>query len=239
LKAGEVTLFPLNDPAWTLSLEIFINFIFALICRRLTTPRLGALVFVAGLGLIASLWSYGDPNLGWKWHTYPGGWARVTFSFFAGVLLYRLFRLNKGAALPPWIGGLLALALLADLACAHIGRTYTMISCIVLFPAIVWIGARTESRKPLRFLEAWLGKTSYAVYIVHMPLLTIYVDIFARLNIDTRAHAVPIIVLCAIVSLAIASALDAVYDMPVRTYLTRRLRFFSPRAAESNAGQAR
>jgi peptidoglycan/LPS O-acetylase OafA/YrhL len=225
LASGELSeiAFPLNSAAWTLSLEIFINLIFALICRRLTTPRLIVLVALSAIGLAVALWVHGDPNLGWKWSTYFGGWARVTFSFFAGILLYRLFCLKKQAQLPAWIGAVLALILIADFSSTHMGHFYTLISCVIVFPATIWIGARTSAWEPLHRLYAWLGRTSYAVYITHLPLMGIYLYCAKRINIDARAHTTLAIALCAILSLGIASLLNAVYDTPIRAYLTKRL----------------
>jgi peptidoglycan/LPS O-acetylase OafA/YrhL len=87
---GRVTteIFPANGVAWTLSLEIGVNFIYALICHRLTTPRLAILTFMGGLGVAIALWFYGHLNIGWNWSTYLGGWARVVFCrrFFVSAL---------------------------------------------------------------------------------------------------------------------------------------------------------
>ena len=71
-------VFPLNAPAWSLSVEIGINAIYAATVKSLSTGRLVVVAFAAGVGLVALCVYFQSANLGYSWSNYIGGWFRVT-----------------------------------------------------------------------------------------------------------------------------------------------------------------
>ncbi|HUY67845.1 MAG TPA: acyltransferase [Alphaproteobacteria bacterium] len=219
-------VFPLDTPAWTLSLEIGINLVYALLCRYLTTPRLAVLVFLNGIGLTVAVWLNHKFDIGWNWPSYAGGWARVFWSFFAGVLLYRvfcLFEARNHKHFNPWVGVLLALILIVIFSIHRVYEKYDLLVGVLLSPLAVLIGARTAIWHPLHRVYAWLGRTSYALYILHSPLLWVFIYISKHLYVDPFRHSEALVPVFAFLSLLIASMLDIVYDMPVRSFLTHRL----------------
>ena len=208
-------MFPLNAPAWSLSLEILINIVYAKLCRKLDTQNLIALVALASgfLGLV--LWSYAQDDA-WQSLRPYSSLARVTFSFFAGVLLHRIFILKNRTQFPPWVSIILALGLIADFLNPYASHAYIFLSTAVLFPLIIWVGAGTSIRQQSQELCAWLGRISYALYILHWPLLTLMKPYLGK----TSAGSV--IAGCGVCLLA-ASILDKLYDQPIRNWLNRKL----------------
>jgi peptidoglycan/LPS O-acetylase OafA/YrhL len=82
-------LFPLNFPAWSLFYELIAYMIFALLTPRLNNRRLAVLIAIGFLMLIVTGVTEGSLDRGTWRPSVLGGFARVTFSFFAGVA--RLF----------------------------------------------------------------------------------------------------------------------------------------------------
>jgi peptidoglycan/LPS O-acetylase OafA/YrhL len=86
------SVFPLNPPAWSLFFELAGNIAYASVFRFLSYRVLAAIMAVSTLGLAGFLY-FGpqhDLHLGWNVENLSGGFFRVGYSFFAGVLLYRL-----------------------------------------------------------------------------------------------------------------------------------------------------
>ncbi len=217
-------IFPLDGPAWSLSLEIGVNIIYALICRKLTMSWLAVFVALSGFVLARAMHHYYDSNLGWDWHTYAGGWTRVVWSFFGGILLYRLFRLKPRMNMPGWIAIILAAILMSIFARPFTpGWEYGLVNCLITFPLLVWIGAKVKVGEIGRIVCAWLGRISYALYIIHMPLLPILIFVYKYGPIDIGTSIPLTIAGWAIPSIAVAIVLDILYDAPIRAFLTKKL----------------
>jgi peptidoglycan/LPS O-acetylase OafA/YrhL len=219
---GELNIFPHNSPSWSLSLEMGVNLIFALLCLRLTPARFRYLVLLAGCGLFYAFWVYDDASIGWSWQGYWGGWARVSFSFFLGVLLHRAFQSRQPKPLAPWCGAGLAAALFAVFALPHTGIFVPILCCFALFPLIVWLGARATLWNGLAGLSAWMGRLSYAVYITHRPLFDVFMSAARKLGIDIYPHPRVTVMIFTLCVFAVAVLLDRFYDVPLRTYLGQK-----------------
>ena len=88
--AGQVSaLFPLNPPAWSLFFELFVNLVFVIIGRRLSTLSCIGIVAVSAIWLAVAAAQQGSLNIGAGWPTFVDGFPRVLFSIFAGVLVAR------------------------------------------------------------------------------------------------------------------------------------------------------
>lgn len=174
-------LYPLNAPAWSLLFELLANVAFALSIRRLTVRMLLAVVAIGFIAQGILALHYGSFSMGWNRATFFGGLARVTFSFFSGVLVYRLwqrrpFRWN--------ISPLLLIAALLAVMAVPTGaglRVPYEVTASLAFPVLVYLGASSMPRPALRtpFLEA--GAMSYALYTIHAPIIMICSSISAKL----------------------------------------------------------
>lgn len=208
-------VFPLNFPGWSLAYELAANAAFVLLAPRLSTRKLLAIVGAAAIWLVALSLKMHSMDGGSIWPTAGLGLARVTFGFFAGVLIARAprLRLRRSDALALCCWMVLILALL----CAPRGAEQTACA-ILLFPALVWVASSLE---PLRLapLMAKLGDISYPLYALHVPLAL--ATLFA-LKIAFHGAPPAWISIAAPLTMALAMALLAphFWDEPLRRRLS-------------------
>jgi peptidoglycan/LPS O-acetylase OafA/YrhL len=162
--------------------------------------------------------------------TLPFGIARVGFSFLAGILICRLRhrlrvpRLHWSVSIA-LVGLLLALPVPED---AH--WIYDPVCVIVLFPALILAGAASAPVNPrLVQVFAWMGGASYALYAIHMPFAEIAEYLGETYSkIPHRVFGIGLM----IVSVVLAFALDQLFDIPFRRWLTVTLARRSMTASE-------
>ena len=148
-----------DGPSWSLSVECVCYALFA------WGLRLGAraLGWVTGLALGAGLFWIAlcsGPGGPWSADVLP----RALLGFFLGQMLWR-----RRAALAQIPTPLLAALLLAGLL-SNIGQWSPLLPlCLLAWPAALLLAQRLpllESRPLL-----WLGDRSYAIYLIHLPLI--------------------------------------------------------------------
>ncbi|WP_374649727.1 acyltransferase family protein [Rhizorhabdus sp.] len=163
---GADSLFPLNFPAWSLFFELVANLVLALIWRRLTTPILLLIIAVSAAGMLA----YGDPGAGQSWSSILGGFPRVGFSFFLGILIQRHRRPSRSAGWLPWLAvtSVAAVLWLRELPGGALADFATV---FLIFPAMLWLVAEREPK--LGRIAQALGAMSYPLYVIHAPLISI------------------------------------------------------------------
>ena len=220
---GTRDFYTYNLVAWSLFFELFINFVYALVFRRLNTAVLAAVAAASVVVLVYSELNvqYGINN-GWLWSDAGVSFARVGFAFSIGVLIYRhrtqLPKLNV-----PSIGVILLLAsVLMIQAPEQCLGLIQIVSIVICFPLLVVAAVEVEPSRRLVPLFTWLGVTSYAVYNLHHPLLTIFEYLMSKASIPIFDYspwsgfaAIALIMLIAWIA-------DRVYDVPVRAWLTQR-----------------
>lgn len=214
--------FPVNSPYWSLLFEAVANIAWG-VGFRIRTAALVTITVIAGIALASIIHAYGSAaGLGWAGaHWLRTGLARVTFSFGAGVVIYRLRLVERAPALP---GLLLAAVLLALLLVGFRPIPGWANECAVIlvgFPALVILGPRATA--PRWSVPAWLflGDLSYPLYALHAPTLKFVAKLNSHaLHLPPAAAAVLGISL----SVAVAWAALAWVDVPVRRWLSGRRR---------------
>ena len=138
-------LFPLNDPSWSLFMELFANAAMAVFWRRLSNRVLVGICATSAALLAISALKLGTADLGFRWVGLGFGVYRVGYSFFAGLLVYRL-RDRIGLAIHPVVAFLLvAFALVRSVGDA--GRAiYELAWIFVGFPLLI---AAASAREPV------------------------------------------------------------------------------------------
>lgn len=220
-------LYPLNYPAWSIFYEGIAYVLFALLSRRLTDRWLACVVLVGLAALIYTGIVEGTLDRGTWRPSIIGGLARVTFSFFLGVALHRLWlrRPTRWTLHPGVMFLLLVLPLLwRPDAEAALGWLYELLIIGVWMPMMVWLGAGSRATGVWQELCTALGAISYPLYILHA---TVYPYVFHYNDPGTPVffeQNAPWPALAVILLLCLASWLLAVYvDLPIRRRLRRAI----------------
>ncbi|WP_158912603.1 acyltransferase [Caulobacter sp. S45] len=219
-KGGSI----LDGPTWTLAPELAVNLVYAAAVKRLGRRALWTIVALSGAGLVAAEYAYGSLDEGWSAKAFPLLMARLSFSFFLGVSMFRL-------RLPRRCGPIAACTCLAVLAAALMARPssslrhlYELGAVMLAFPAIVGMAVQREPGRVSGALFGFLGAVSYAVYVLHHPLGRL-----VGLVVD-RGQGVSVLVnggLFLLGLVMIGALADHVYDRPLRRWLAA-LRFVRP-----------
>ena len=220
-------LYPLNYPAWSIFYEGIAYILFALLIRRLTNRWLMCIIMLGLTALIYTGISEGTLDRGTWRPSLLGGLARVTFSFFVGVALHRLWQRKptRWALHPLALFSLLILPLLwRPDAQATAPWLYELVVIAVWMPMLVWLGAGSTAKGIWQKLCAVLGAVSYPLYILHA---TVYPYVFHYNDPESpvffEQHA-PWPALTVIMLLCFVSWLLAIYvDGPIRRRMSRAL----------------
>jgi peptidoglycan/LPS O-acetylase OafA/YrhL len=165
-------LYPFNFPAWSLFHELLINGAFGALSNLLSRVVLCGIVAISAVILAGYAIWLGSLDTSNSWVYFEGGFVRVSFSFFAGVLVYRIWQkrpapLNFPAALLSAI----LLALLSLPVPPHYAAVYHVSLVLLAFPLLLWLGASSTPIRPIASVCSWLGEISYAVYVLHVPMI--------------------------------------------------------------------
>ncbi|MEG1937924.1 MAG: acyltransferase [Akkermansia sp.] len=230
---GVGEMYPLNGPSWSLFFEYIGNILYALFIRKLSTKALGVLVFLSGCGLasFAIFGPIGDICVGFSMtgQELTGGFLRLMFSFSAGLLLFRLFRLFKPIPIKRvfWICSVAVVALLAvpRLGGAEhlwLNGLYDTVCVAIFFPLFVYLGASGKTTNPCtRRICNFLGNISYPLYMVHYPFIYLYYA-WVKNEKLSFSESLPGALAVVVGSIILAYICLKLYDMPVRAYLTKR-----------------
>lgn len=213
----------LNQPAWSLFWELAINLIYALLFRPL--QRRGvvpAIVLLSAVAVAILALSNGKLDQGALWLDAAGGAVRVSFSFFLGVLLFRLHRQGRlpKPQLPVWCVLLVSIPILIVSGEGYWRGVYDLICVLILFPLLVIAAIANEpkSRGMVNFCIA-SGAISYALYVIHIPIEMSVGSILEKAHIGSVALYQEIVSL--VVAIAVAGFLARFVDPPLRSALKR------------------
>jgi peptidoglycan/LPS O-acetylase OafA/YrhL len=227
-------LFPLNAVVWSLFFELAANILYGLTARRLANSALFAVIAVSGLGLVICGAWYGALEGGYRWNSFIVGIFRVTFSFFAGVMLFRIrTRVNLPrmrlwplclvliATMAPWLGPYQAL--------------YDETAILILFPMLVLAGSFAVESPRWRPLSTALGLASYGIYVLQIPLYGLTSRAYHHFTGEYLHVGAAFGVVFLIGVSAVALVLTKYFDEPVRKWLNS---FTKPPARVADAGSA-
>lgn len=229
--------YPLDYPAWSLFFELVVSLGYGLFFRFLSARALFLIMCVSGVALgIAAYTS--TLNSGAFWSSFYLGFARVGYSFPAGLLLYRHCRPGQcrnhlaTAAVLLIVIGLLCVSWPA----AHLHASDLFLALVVP-PALVWVTTRVEPPARLLRLCAFSGMVSYGIYAMHVPLEIILQEIVYHIHWLPHPGGVTALLLLPGVVL-LAWATDRYYDTPLRRAVlarSRRRRTAAPFSSNARA----
>jgi peptidoglycan/LPS O-acetylase OafA/YrhL len=208
-------IFPLNRVMWSLFFEMVANLVYATFARQMSKTVL-AVASLAGLAGIVVIGPLGGPVTG----DFLTGFPRVLFGFCAGALIYELWSENR---LPKLSLGILPLAV-AVLAIANYPievRGLAFIPVAALFAIVLILGANASPGPRERRLCSVLGRISYPIYLIHIPILYIAAGVAKDVLRSTPKGFVYVLVVAAVLVTCTVAAylLNILYEIPVRRWL--------------------
>ena len=214
-------LFPLNLPSWSLFWEMVANYAYALSRRRLSDFVLTAIVALAAIFFLCSIVYYGNSGGGFDWYTVPQGFFRVTFGFFAGVLLYRwhVKGWTRFIRVPVWLS-LSSIVLVLWVPTIAGSRAFAD-ALLIVFSMQMLVAAIVESepRRGAAFFT-FLGVISYPIYTLHFAFAKYAQGFFEKIGHFHVADYAPYIGFALVIPLiGVCAIIERVYDQPSRDRL--------------------
>jgi peptidoglycan/LPS O-acetylase OafA/YrhL len=212
-------LFSFNAPAWSLFWEYIANIVYAFVLCRIRLRSLLLITILAAVAICFVCYRSGNLLGGWSGPTFWDGSVRISYSFSAGLLIYRSNRIIKNRL------GFFCLSILLFMAFIMPYSKWNWLSesfvVLIYFPLLIALGAGTELTAGLKKFCLFLGKISYPLYMTHYAALWMFGNYY------TNHHPGPLqlnfIIIFGIFSLVGVSYLVMIfYDIPVRRYLTRK-----------------
>jgi peptidoglycan/LPS O-acetylase OafA/YrhL len=225
LSFRDGSLFPYNSPSWSLFLEYLANIVYAVCLCKLKKRGLLILACLSAGWIAYSAWHAGWLINGWDAKTVADGFPRVTYSFIAGLLVFRFRWIwnNKFGFLLPFI------LLLAVFFFPHTENDWLTETLLVVtgFPLIVGIGAGAAVTGKMQRLCLFIGRLSYPLYMSHITSVWIFRNFYARFQPEGM-KTVAIVGALIVCNLLFAYLLLRLYDEPVRAWLTRKRKRSKP-----------
>ncbi|MCQ2269011.1 MAG: acyltransferase [Bacteroidaceae bacterium] len=240
-------MFVLNIPQWSMVFEYIANILFCLFVFKLGKKGLMVLVGLFALMIVDSaltlnLFGMLQPhdypcslNAGWSLtaEQFYIGVARVGFSFFTGLLLFRLIY-KEGAALKKTrtpIFAICSFIIIAIVCVDQIGGyehplydgIFNLICVFILCPFTVWFGSqRIELSQRTKNVCDFLGRLSYPLYLAHYPLVYLFftwMDTHHDASFSILAFtSTATFLLC----VALGYAALKLWDEPIRKWLAKK-----------------
>jgi peptidoglycan/LPS O-acetylase OafA/YrhL len=221
IKERYYNLFHLNPPTWSLFYEYIANLFYALVLCRAGKKLLWMLFVIAAIAVLFETYHSNGLGGGWGKEVFWGGPVRVSYSFLAGMVAYRM-----GWVIKSQIGFLsLSLMLLAALLMPYIAgiNKYTdAITVLLYFPFLVSLGAGAQVSPGLAGLCRFSGNISYPLYMTHYPFIWIFFSYIAAKKppINWLEILIPV---CVLLLIGWAYVVIVTIDGPIRRYLKRKL----------------
>jgi peptidoglycan/LPS O-acetylase OafA/YrhL len=213
-----------NLPSWSISAEFFAYLLFPLfwaVAARFTRPRLAGIAALAALGAsILILRELGHPNLDVATkHTL----IRVSGAFLAGCLVYRA-RVLGGPA-PRWAETLLLLGSIGVALSPWADPLMPIAACGLIY-ALAGSQKSLLARPFALGFVVWLGRISYSIYLVHLPVASVLNRVSPLLLGPGRTAwgGAALLALDAVLVIGIAAACYYAVEVPGRRILRQRVR---------------
>ncbi len=217
VRYGGGGLFPLNPAAWSLSVEIFGNLIYASVVRSLSNNFLKISVGIGAVGLAIASARNDGLNVGVSLGDAIYGYTRFAFSFPLGVLLWRLHDAGRlpRFRVPPLLIVCATALVLSSL--APRSPFYDIVAVTLVFPMVLMAAVANEPWGRLSGLFAWGGAVGYPLYILHEPVTGL---VFSLMR-SSPSYTTLVLALPPFFVLA-AALIDRWFDRPLQTWLRGR-----------------
>lgn len=211
----------LNMPAWSLALELAINFIYAAMLPKLSNRVLITVTAISAAGLLACAFGFGSVDFGAATWRIILAAPRVGLAFSLGVLFFRWRTVGRlpSVRLHWAIPSLLFLAVVAVPIVSSLRSLFDVFAIVVLFP-LIFLAAVDACMPAVAVKMASLSaEFSYPLYMLHVPIIMLAEVCIAHSLIGTK----PAFWSAAIVSFVLSVVIARQIDPPVRRFLNKRL----------------
>lgn len=170
---------PIIAPGWTLNMEMFFYLLFAiglaLFPRSVASWVFGVLVLLFAAGQVLEM-----PNIVVEFYT-----DSVILEFAIGILL-AMFAMDTARKPPAWLAIAIGLLGIAILLAEPIRTNFRVLDYGLAAAMIVYasLALERETSAPAMHLAEYLGDASYAIYLVHVPLLGFMNRLMAAFDIS-------------------------------------------------------
>ena len=207
-----------NLPAWSLAVEALMYLLFFVLARRSLLGFAGTLAMLL-LALPMQLYSadiaYGMTSF------FMGGMCWLAFERVESRWPERVLGL---VVIVSWLATIVFGSGIVNLALTPLAFLDHFYAMYVLFPATVLYLAILETRKgPIARGAGWFGDATYAIYLLHFPLMLTTAILFRATGGDFQALRSPLslaIFLLVLIPLALAS--HRFFERPVQQWIRRR-----------------
>ena len=215
------SLFPYNSPSWSLLFEYLANVLYIFVLSRVNKKVLLILGIISAGWLACTAWKSGWLINGWDIKTYADAFPRVTYSFIAGLIVFR-FRLIWKNKFGFWLP---LVMLLCVFFFPHRDNDWITesILVIIVFPLIISIGAGATVTNLVQKFCLFIGKLSYPLYMTHITTVWIYGNYYAKYS-PTGVKFFLITSSLILFNLIFAWIVMRFYDEPVRRWLNKRVK---------------
>lgn len=212
-------LFSFNAPAWSLFWEYIANIFYALVLYRVSRNYLLLLAGFAAAVLCFIAYRAGNLMGGWSGGTFWDGCARISYSFLAGLLIYRyklIIRNKLGFA------SLSVLLFLAFIMPFSAWNWLTEPAVVLLyFPLLIALGAGADLSQGFKKLCVFSGKISYPLYMSHYAAMWVFANYYNSYKPGT-AQLTLVMITGTILLIGFSYLVMVIYDIPVRRYLNNK-----------------
>ncbi|MFJ8228485.1 acyltransferase family protein [Streptomyces sp. NPDC094448] len=223
--------FSFNAPAWSISCEAFFYLLFPLlITRAVRLPRTALrAVWPALAMLIAALptvalvftgppmdWLPVSPTAFWFVHAFPA--VRIA-EFALGAVTARLVLRNAFPAVPRWLTGLLVVAAVAVvplLPMTYAAGSLCAVPLALLIGALATADAEGRSTVLARPVPVRLGEASFALYLVHLPVLLLVRELIGAHTVLPVWGAAVATAICTALAQGVAFLMHRAVEVPLQ-----------------------
>lgn len=213
----------LVSPAWSLFNELVVNAVYARWGVRFSVRQTALVLGISAFVLMVAAVEFGRLHAGFRWHEMYAGMGRVFFSFFAGVLIYR-FR-DRTPQIRP-VQAILCLLLVCTILAVPMSPElrpfFDLAVVLFVWPLLLVVASKTVPGRSVGAVSVFLGTASYAVYVLHIPLLAWTEFLIPAVHRDDMALPAGVVFLIA--TTCLSWWLTVYYDQPVQRWLKSRLK---------------
>jgi peptidoglycan/LPS O-acetylase OafA/YrhL len=225
-----------NLPAWSLSVEAFFYLVFPFLIRLFAVVKplrlLVLTLFVVVLTSSLRFWLATSPDLSWDYliHRHFIAYFPLWFlpHFVFGMALSKCFMVGHPLILTiSKLIGLPSVLLIVLIFCARSNLPTWMVSdavLVALFGVVIFRAA--HATRFVGSILSWnplvqLGESSYALYILHVPLAFWFQWIILRFGVQPFKHWLGFLAFT-VISVLISHVVYVFYERPARRLLLRR-----------------